>query len=189
VPTVPPGGQYQLGFVHTWARPAVPTLTRGPHSPALVCTPLEMPTQHHHPSETLINMSSGGSACQRVPCSHMILSTVIRPNSVGSVPSRLLLLTTLKMQHNTTQTTTPHLKWRERVSTGAVISQVRHRRHPSQLGRQRALQAVQPQVAADATQYHSVPLRQHSSCQVEGARVNGCRAFTMLSSPSSVPAP
>jgi hypothetical protein len=50
---------------------------------------------------------------------------------------------------------TPHLKWRERVSTGAVLSQSLHRRHQAQLGGHRSLQAVRTHVAADPTHHLS----------------------------------
>jgi hypothetical protein len=58
---------------------------------------LQMPTQQHHPSETLIDMPSGGSACQRVPCSHNPTIAVINPTSVGMVPCRLMPCTLLQM--------------------------------------------------------------------------------------------
>jgi hypothetical protein len=78
-------------------------------------------------------MSSGGSACQRVSCSHKYVTAVIKPTSVGIVPRRLLIPISLEM---TTQ--------------------------------------------------HPYIHQQHTSlCQVEGARVNGCRALTSTSSPSA----
>jgi hypothetical protein len=65
----------------------------------LLPPPLQMPTQQHHPSETLIDMPSGGSACQRVPCSHKYVSAVIRPSSVGIVPVNPRLLKSLPGHH------------------------------------------------------------------------------------------
>jgi hypothetical protein len=120
-----------------------------------------------------------------VPCSHKNVIAVSMPSSVGSVPVRLFSFATLKMPRSTTQTTTAHLRWRERVSTGAVLSHCIQQRHQAQLCRQRASQAVLLHPAEEATQHHS---DKHSTSQVKGARVNGCRALTVSSFVSSGPA-
>jgi hypothetical protein len=111
------------------------------------CYPWRWRSPATHPQRRIeTNISSGGSACQRVPCSHRNVSAVSCPSSVGTVPARLLLYQVLDI------TTAPivqsmkperqYLKWRGRVASGAVLSRVRHRRQQSQLCRQRARQRI-----------------------------------------------
>jgi hypothetical protein len=71
-----------------------------------------------------------------VSCSHKTVSAVSNPNSVGKVPCRLFWSTSLEsttQQHHPSETLIQYLKWRERVSTGVVLSQPSHRRHQSNL--------------------------------------------------------
>jgi hypothetical protein len=79
--------------------PTLPTLTRGPHSPALFHTALQMTTNANTLS-CYTDISSGGSACQRVPCSHIKFISVNNPNSVGMGPSRLFLIPPLQTTRN-----------------------------------------------------------------------------------------
>ena len=71
------------------------------------------------------------------------------------------------------------------MSTGVVLSHLLQRRHQSKFCGQRAPQTGVVHVAGDDHTQH--PLRNicTSISQVEGARVNGCRALTSTSTPSS----
>jgi len=110
---------------------------------------------HHHRTHRQRHMDTGslcgGSTCQRVRCSHRFAIAVSRNRSVGRLPSMLLLYTwlwTTTTAHNSQRhMDTSISSEKERLSTGAVVSQCRHCRHQSQLGRQGSNQTVVVTVA------------------------------------------
>ena len=81
--------------------PMEPTLTRQPDSPVLLYTSLDH--HHSHPplSDTWTRTSQvRGNAYQRVRCSHNCVTAVIKPSSVGRLPSRLVRNTELDHNHS-----------------------------------------------------------------------------------------
>jgi hypothetical protein len=127
----------------------------------------------------------GGRACQRARCSYRRIIAVSSPSSVGMLPSRLLTPKFLETITQHPSETHRCVKWRERVSMAVVLSHCRHPRQQSQLCRDASLQIVAVHAAADDHTAAS-PIRDTSACQVEGARVNGCRALTMPVAPSAI---
>ena len=100
------GGQAESRLVSevTYDVPTEPTLTRGPHNPALLFTALDHHHSPHQLSDTWTRISQlRGNACQRVRCSHKSVIPVSKPSSVGRIPSRLLPHTRLDHNHS------PHL--------------------------------------------------------------------------------
>jgi hypothetical protein len=49
-------------------------------------TTTSTPSSRHSTTQKTLHIAGGGSACQRVPCSHNLVIAVIRPSSVGIVP-------------------------------------------------------------------------------------------------------
>jgi hypothetical protein len=105
-------------------------------------------------------------------CSHKVSIAVIRPSSVGSVPDRLFPNARLQIRTQWPTSVSyahPYVKWRESVSTGGVLSQDTHRRHPSELCGERSVQTVGLHPAADRqtastiSAYGHVKWREHAS--------------------------
>ena len=128
----------------------------GGHGPGSITTAPTVSDTHGHDHLRC----GGGSVCQRAPWSHNSAIAVSSASSVGSVPSTLLNCTQLDHPHSPHLSAThghEHLTLKERVSTGAALSQVRQRRQQPKLSRQAALETV---VAHVPGVHHHSPHRQ-----------------------------
>jgi len=174
-------------------KPTEPTLTRGPHSPALPFTRLDVSPQH--PSSATRGherLKSGGGACQRVPCSHKYVTAVSSASSVGRTPSRLLSSTPLDVSPQHPSSATHGHEHHKRSACRRVRcshSQCNAVSNPSSVGRlpSRLLVAT----ALEVSPQH-LPSATHMDTTIsgveEGACVNGRRGLTTPPSPSAVPA-
>jgi hypothetical protein len=150
--------------------PTEPTLTRGPHRPAMLFTKLQMIPTRPHSVELPTSQVEGARVNGDVVLSQLShrrhLAELCRDASlqIGVVHPAA---DDQKRPRN--QLIYPRLKWRERVSTGVVLSQLLHRRHQANLCRDASVQIVPGYAAADApTLPHLVDT---PTSQVEGARV------------------